>query len=48
MTDKIVFYTFKQMFNEHLYSIKRNNMMQEVRIKAAMYNKLVGREAGVV
>ena len=33
---------------EHLYSLKWKNMVQEVRIKVATYNKLVDMGAGVV
>ena len=37
---EIVFSAFS-MFGEHLYSLKWKNMVQEVRIKVATYNKLV-------
>ena len=36
------------MFGEHLCSLKWKNMVQEVRIKVATYNKLVDMGAGVV
>ena len=45
---EIVFSAFKRMFGEHLYSLKWKNMVQEVRIKVATYNKLVDMGAGVV
>ena len=32
---------FKRMFGERLYSLKWKNMVQEVRIKVATYNRLV-------
>ena len=44
----IVFSAFKRMFGEHLYSLKWKNMVQEVRIKVATYNRLVDMEAGAV
>ena len=37
---------FKRMFGKHLYSLKWKNMIQEVRIKVATYNKLIDMEAG--
>ena len=45
---EIVFSAFKRMFGEHLYSLKWKNMVQEVRIKAATYNRLVDMGAGAV
>ena len=45
---EIVFSAFKRMFGEHLYSLKWKNMVQEVRIKAAAYNRLVDMGAGAV
>ena len=46
---EIVFSAFKRMFGEHLYSmVWWKNMVQEVRIKVATYNKLVDMGAGVV
>ena len=39
---------FKRMFGERLYSLKWKNMVQEVRIKVAAYNRLVDMGAGVV
>ena len=45
---EIVFSAFKRMFGEHLYSLKWKNMVQEVRIKVATYNKLVDMGAGAV
>ena len=38
---EIAFSAFKRMFGEHLYSLKWKNMVQEVRIKVATYNRLV-------
>ena len=46
MTGEIVFSTFKRMFGEHLYSLKRKNMVQEVRIKVTTFNNLVNMGAG--
>ena len=43
---EIVFSAFKRMFGEHLYSLKWKNMVQEVRIKVATYNRLVDMGAG--
>ena len=43
-----MFSAFKRMFGEHLHSLKRKNMVQEVRIKVATYNKLVDIGAGAV
>ena len=45
---EIVFSAFKRMFGEHLYSLKWKNMVQEVRIKVAAYNRLVDMGAGAV
>ena len=45
---EIVFSAFKRMFGEHLYSLKWKNMVQEVRIKVATYNRLVDMGAGEV
>ena len=45
---EIVFSAFKRMFGEHLYSLKWKNMVQEVRIKVATYNRLVDMGAGAV
>ena len=39
---------FKRMLGERLYSIKWKNMVQEVRIKVATYNRLVDMGAGAV
>ena len=38
---EIVFSAFKRMFGEHLYQLKWKNVVQEVRIKVATYNRLV-------
>ena len=43
-----MFSAFKRMFGEHLYSLKWKNMVQEVRIKVATYNKLIDMGAGAV
>ena len=45
---EIVFSAFRLMFGEHLYSLKWKNMVQEVRIKVAAYNRLVDMGAGAV
>ena len=45
---EIVFSAFKRMFGEHLYSLKWKNMVQEVRIKVATYNRLIDMGAGAV
>ena len=45
---EIVFSAFKRMFGEHPYSLKWKNMVQEVRIKVATYNRLVDMGAGAV
>ena len=45
---EIAFSAFKRMFGEHLYSLKWKNMVQEVRIKVAAYNRLVDTGAGAV
>ena len=45
---EIVFSAFKRMFGGHLYSLKWKNMVQEVRIKVATYNRLVDMGAGAV
>ena len=43
-----MFSAFKRMFGEHLYPLKWKNMVQEVRIKVATYNRLVDMGAEVV
>ena len=45
---EIVFSAFERMFGGHLYSLKWKNMVQEVRIKAATYNRLADMGAGAV
>ena len=45
---EIVFSAFKRMFGEHLYSLKWKNMIQEVNLKVAAYNKLIDMGAGAV
>ena len=45
---EIVFSAFKRMFGEHLYSLKWKNMVQEVNLKVAAYNKLIDMGAGVM
>ena len=45
---EIVFPAFKRMFGEHLYSLKWKNMVQEVRIKVATYNRLIDMGVGAV
>ena len=39
---------FKRVFGERLYSLKWKNMVQEVRIKVATYNRPVDMGAGAV
>ncbi len=47
-----VFSAFKRLFGEHLMALKWDNIVQEVRLKAALYNKWrdesIAREAGGV
>ena len=45
---EIVFSAFKRMFGEHLYSLKWKNMIQEVNLKVATYNKLIDMGAGAM
>ena len=45
---EIVFSAFKRMFGEHLYSLKWKNMVQEVNLKVAAYNKLIDMGAGAM
>ncbi len=45
---EIVFSAFKRMFGEHLYSLKWKNMIQEVNLKVAAYNKLIDMGAGAM
>ena len=45
---EIVFSAFKRMFGEHLYSLKWKNMIQEVNLKVATYNKLIDMGTGAV
>lgn len=42
---EIVFSAFKRMFGESLYSLKWDNMVQEVNLKVATYNKMIDMEA---
>ena len=46
--EEIVFPAFKRMFGGHLYSLKWKNMVQEVQIKVATYNRRVDMGAGAV
>ena len=36
-----VFSSLKRMFGEYVYSVKINNMKQELMLKAALYNKFL-------
>jgi hypothetical protein len=36
-----VFSSIKRMFGEHVYSIKIKNMIQEMMLKASLYNKMI-------
>ena len=36
-----VFSCLKRMFGEYVYSVKLKNMMQEIMLKASLYNKLI-------
>ena len=45
---EIVFSAFKRMFGEHLYSLKWKNMIQEVNLKVATYNKLIDMGVGAM
>ena len=45
---EIVFSAFKRMFGEHLYSLKWKNMIQEVNLKVATYNRLIDMGTGAV
>ena len=45
---KIVFSAFERMFGEHLHSLKWKNMIQEVNLKVAAYNKLIDMGAMVM
>ena len=38
---EIVLSAFKRMFGEHLYSLKWESIVQDVRIKVATYNRLI-------
>jgi hypothetical protein len=37
-----VFSCIKRMFGEYVYSIKLKNMIQEMMLKASLYNKMIG------
>ena len=36
-----VFFCIKRMFGEYVYSVKLKNMIQEMMLKASLYNKLI-------
>ncbi len=36
-----VFSSLKRRFGEYVYSVKLKNMIQEMRLKASLYNKLI-------
>jgi len=36
-----IFSSLKRMFGEYVYSVKLQNMMQEMMLKASLYNKLI-------
>ena len=36
-----VFSCIKRMFGEYVYSVKLKNMIQEMMLKASLYNKLI-------
>jgi len=36
-----VFSCLKRMFGEYIYSIKFKNMIQEMMLKASLYNKMI-------
>jgi hypothetical protein len=38
---EIVFSSFKRMFGEYVYSVKMENMKQELMLKASLYNKFI-------
>src|SRR6478752_3896944 len=38
---KTVFSCIKRMFGEYVYSVKPKNMIQEMMLKASLYNKLI-------
>jgi hypothetical protein len=40
-TAETVFYCIKRTFGEHIYSIRLKNMIQEMMLKASLYNKLI-------
>ena len=36
-----VFSSVKRMFGEYVYSVKLKNMIQEMMLKASLYNKMI-------
>ncbi|MDQ6722673.1 MAG: IS5 family transposase, partial [Thermoproteota archaeon] len=38
---EMVFSSIKRMFGEYVYSVSLKNMIQEMRLKASLYNKLI-------
>ena len=42
---EIVFSAFKRIFGESVRALRRDNIIQEIRLKVAVYNKLIDMEA---
>ncbi|HEY6537055.1 MAG TPA: transposase, partial [Candidatus Nitrosocosmicus sp.] len=38
---EIVFSSLKRMFGKYVYSVKLKNMIQEMMLKASLYNKMI-------
>jgi hypothetical protein len=38
---KTKFSSIKRMFREYVYSVKFKNMIQEIMLKASLYNKII-------
>jgi hypothetical protein len=36
-----VFSSIKRMFGEYIYSVRLKNMIQELMLKASLYNKII-------
>ncbi len=41
MDVETVFSSIKRMFGEYVYSVRQNNMIQEMVLKASLYNKMI-------
>jgi hypothetical protein len=39
--DETVFSSIKRMFGEYVYSVRLKNMIQEMMLKASLYNKMI-------